>query len=725
MKYILERSTFVKNLKINEKFEIEGLEMINEEAPIEADIAFGDSYIGRMFASIFRMAQMGWDLKRVDSLINRLKLVAEKSIVYSTVDAETKKEIDDVVDESDNSAIYDSIIASLLKLKEQIKSKKYDNKTIVDMYKNIIGDIKDNFGDNSIEVAINKIEQEDVKNDVESIVNSAEKLSLPEPKETSKEISKVGASDNIVNVDKIQKIFDKVKSIMEILEKDPKNSGSSIQELESWSNKLEENLKVLENSINKLDGDKKTSAQNLIKNIKDVLAKVNQIKSKSSNKNVMESINGIFDLIFKINEDLKQLGSGETEKGLSVVNKNTSLVKTDNKESSKNSEDTDQKVEDVKSEDVTGDNIKIDENEIEIDDLISKLRDLSNKQKSTLKQAVDKIKDSTDKMINGKLDKVAFDPIEVLRIFNDANRIFVRQQIPSVRTGGKVSVARKNNWEPIGKGDGDSGPFRNIKLFSKWNDGVLELMKDKKLEPFFNSKIVKVDGEEKEVKYSVTAFINDMLNDNKAFNEGGYQKKYLDEHFGIKDFSSTSTKDNNTALNEYIESKELDYYGKYYSNQSFRLTLASADGKEKDYYFVGYNNEGMNELDEFNKKLCYFSKDNDTFIKNVFPEYQSNSSKNSEIYFGLITFGSKPVKVGTEVTLKYFKVDKVSELKDDQLPKATEEKLKVEGIYKLVDKDKKSVKAPKKGDNYFKYNGHTPYTVGGPSIKNIKKILGL
>ena len=83
MKYIRSRSEFLNHKKHN----------LILEGGLENDINWGDSLAGRLFSSIFRVAKMGVDTKRMDGLGNSLRKVFNESLDSSIKDPNNVKKI--------------------------------------------------------------------------------------------------------------------------------------------------------------------------------------------------------------------------------------------------------------------------------------------------------------------------------------------------------------------------------------------------------------------------------------------------------------------------------------------------------------------------------------------------------------------------------------------------------------------------------------------------------
>ena len=76
MKYIRSRSEFLNHKKHN----------LILEGGLENDINWGDSLVGRLFSSMFRVAKMGVDIKRMDGTGSALRDLFNKSVETSIKD---------------------------------------------------------------------------------------------------------------------------------------------------------------------------------------------------------------------------------------------------------------------------------------------------------------------------------------------------------------------------------------------------------------------------------------------------------------------------------------------------------------------------------------------------------------------------------------------------------------------------------------------------------------
>jgi hypothetical protein len=223
------------------------------------------------------------------------------------------------------------------------------------------------------------------------------------------------------------------------------------------------------------------------------------------------------------------------------------------------------------------------------------------------------------------------DPIiSIIRLFQRAYRLHTPGSIPSGRSGGKVSISVFNEYEYMGSGSGGDasspggGPYRNRKLFDKWQAGVDTILADTKYRALFSEKTVfefesptgeKGDQVKKGGKM-LLRFVNKLLDDNEMYRggDGGALYKVYEEYFGLKldskylspDSGSVSDieKNNNTA--EAVSVTKCDW-----------LNLADVDIKESNLYRL-------------------FQKDNRSDYEKMALKFSIKKDGKSVVYYGCI-----------------------------------------------------------------------------------------
>jgi hypothetical protein len=156
------------------------------------------------------------------------------------------------------------------------------------------------------------------------------------------------------------------------------------------------------------------------------------------------------------------------------------------------------------------------------------------------------------------------DPImEIVRLFQRAWRLHTPGIIPSGRTGGKVSTSVFMEYENLGDRDGTpdapgSGPYRNIELYEKWNEAVMNILSNSKYRTTIFSddakfawnykektEVAKIskDNLSKQGKAEIEGakplgkillrFVNRLLSDSEMYKKDGALPKFLNEYFGL------------------------------------------------------------------------------------------------------------------------------------------------------------------------------------------------
>ena len=152
---------------------------------------------------------------------------------------------------------------------------------------------------------------------------------------------------------------------------------------------------------------------------------------------------------------------------------------------------------------------------------------------------IEKTKTELEKTL--KEPKWIINVFDIIKTFKKASRIYIKTNIPSQRTDGEVTVAIANSWEALDGSGVDakkpgSGPFRNIKLYDKWNKIVIDIIDefDYALKKD-DSRVVLSDGSDPiKPKNSIYKFIIDALEGDKiSGGKGGSdQLKFLQGYFG-------------------------------------------------------------------------------------------------------------------------------------------------------------------------------------------------
>lgn len=217
--------------------------------------------------------------------------------------------------------------------------------------------------------------------------------------------------------------------------------------------------------------------------------------------------------------------------------------------------------------------------------------------------------------------------VEVLKLFNRAYKLHTTATIPGGRSGGAVSRSVYNEYTAFGGNSGNSGtsdgPYRNNKIFDKWEDSVLDILKTKKYQVLFlKTTKLKVGGELRDNGGAIfRKLITDLLDGERLYKQGA-QEKFLKEYFGgdadgksLETLNNEDKKANAEVAKEikevklaFVENSVIaeneDIKNKKYDNKF--LQLKSEDGKVIYVYVdtVGQNSVGFS----YCTSIYYFKK---------------------------------------------------------------------------------------------------------------------
>jgi len=158
--------------------------------------------------------------------------------------------------------------------------------------------------------------------------------------------------------------------------------------------------------------------------------------------------------------------------------------------------------------------------------------------------------------------------IEIVRLFKRAYRLHTTSVIPSGRTGGKVSNRVFREYENLGSNSGGSpeqpgpGPWRNVKLYDQWENAVMDILADNRYkttifsdecEFHFESDGSTVKSGKKSGKILLN-FITKLLADSKMYTGSGALPTFLKEYFGLTvDLSDTAMTHKGKSDNDVVQ----------------------------------------------------------------------------------------------------------------------------------------------------------------------------
>lgn len=327
--------------------------------------------------------------------------------------------------------------------------------------------------------------------------------------------------------------------------------------------------KTLNYEPNKLNELYKGAGKNLIGNNVDSIAekiakfykRAAQFETANLYTNIGEvgtSLKSFVDTMKKINTGIKPAVKVAEKPSVKepVVAQNSSILMSYNKFLKINEEiEESDKKDDLKEE---GTEDKSAPGEVATGSTSEKIRDFWDRKCKTTKNYVmdktevdkvnanlEKIKDNTDNFVIDGLDPI----INIIRLFNRAYKIFTVSFISKRKDGPGASTLAE--YTPYGTGN--TGPYRNNKIFNIWEDAVLKILGDTKYQYIFSKDtklrmpIVPNPKKPEDYEYRENAganlrrFMTDILNGEQLYkisgsgNDKGAQSTFLASYFGEPD----------------------------------------------------------------------------------------------------------------------------------------------------------------------------------------------
>jgi hypothetical protein len=540
MKYLKSRSQFIENRR-NKLITEEKKYNLILEGGLENDLKWGDTVVGRIFASMFRVAKMGVDIKRIEGAGNALRQLFLNATREGFKDPKLKEDLETIENNIKLTGYVDGLI-------EQLKAANVKN---IQQY--IIG-IPDDVTPEVLSIisgSYNFTNPKSPKNkdkeviDVLLSIESWEEEEQEEEEESSEEDKNVPVNNDSL----IKNIKENLKELKNIIDNRPtenqevikkptpdeefKRDTSGGETKKNTSNKemIKQNSSIqwnltnesniddihynesLKNLINKIDGLKTTRKFidrlfkvedkiliNIYKTIHGGL-KANTYSSIPLFKESVDDVsvsNNISDISKEIAMFYKFTEQYENHKnfydkmvviGKSLESFNSSMKKIrlelDNKSTNESV------FSDFEQKDNDETNINVEDNTIKnikkSDGSIKYMLWFNNKILPIQKNLINLLKNVEEEQekLNKEAEKNIYilDVIEIIKIFKKASRLYIKTRIPSNRSGGKITTFRSNNWETTSGGTvdpdrPDGGPFRNIKLYEKWSKIVLDIVNE-------------------------------------------------------------------------------------------------------------------------------------------------------------------------------------------------------------------------------------------------------
>lgn len=299
------------------------------------------------------------------------------------------------------------------------------------------------------------------------------------------------------------------------------------------------------------------------------------------------------------------------------------------------------------------------------DEYLSKWLSIDDEKKALDKEINELSKNSNKKsiVING------IDPImEIVRLFNRAYKLHTWPYIPSGRSRGKVSQMTLREYDFIGSGNPPAngaepgyGPWRNNKIFEKWEEAVTAIIANPDYQVIFDKdtviQTVGKDGGKPDARINVSEsvmilerkegggktllkFINEMMDGDKLYKSGA-QAKFIKEYFGIdvKDESlgfkgdkkaigemADKVKDNPTL--EFKSVKKIDY-----TPRSIHSITTNGASASKTIYMLFQSNDNNNLYFKYSDSFYHLKKCLNTHFEVNPGELSGLNFSNSEPVF--------------------------------------------------------------------------------------------
>jgi hypothetical protein len=599
---VLGPKEYLENLKY---------QRVNEEV-FQNDISWGDSLVGRMFASVGRKVSDTYNNKKIGDLLKKL----EDTINVEALKTVEKNvpEIKESSDKAKQKPIIDRLIGYLEKgdiegVKRLSENVEFDNvlNKLNDDDRKFIESLLDDKVDSESDTSIGNIETslKDFKTIIDTVVvesyyDFSEYFSI---------------NESINNYDQFKVLIKREKDLMK------RNLKSIFIEIKKFYKNPKYTIIDSANFLTKGDKSKFVDfkkVSEISKEISDFLKLVKDGRININDQNIKDKI-----VKLKLDESIliKEEFQWDSNRASGVI---SNLKKIDTKVDVASLSENDEKIENIKQFPI--DSLKI----------------------------VQIFKDASRLFIKQRIPSSRSDG----RISNSRAQDWEKVD----RNGGVEGVDPKNPG---------SGPFRRISLFDKWNDGVLDII-NKYDNIISNAVIKKKDGsiakdKEGENVSPLKKFMIDSLEKPELQIGGSAQSTYLRSHLGMDEKTASSfsedgkkssgnKSDNETKLDskwEWVDSEisKTEHKGLYRFSIRSNIELEKGDLKIKFpqsdsiYLYISGNN-GKNNKNNY--PYWGIISDRDDWIK-IDGYSISNKNPDTNIYYCEINFDKKGISL-TNVT---------------------------------------------------------------------------
>lgn len=287
------------------------------------------------------------------------------------------------------------------------------------------------------------------------------------------------------------------------------------------------------------------------------------------------------------------------------------------------------------------------------------------------KEDVEKLKKETESKKKDIKNITTDNIIEIVKLFNKAYKTYTTNNIPSGRSNGKVSNKTFNKYTNLGGSNGTPsnpgyGPWRNDKMFSKFESGVMDIIKDENYKKIFHkdTPMIMGDGTKKKGGGKILfEFINKMLSGDRYYKDD-IQRNLLNDYFGITPKKSEideteKGKLSSSQLAKKVKEKPILEFKKISDFLIKQGSVYVIESNNLHYYLLGVYKRGdytyFKMSRSFKDFYSYFSKDYN--IKKG--ELDTMRKNNQGLIFGAFLSDVK-IERGTSINIDFIDLKEYS-----------------------------------------------------------------
>lgn len=351
------------------------------------------------------------------------------------------------------------------------------------------------------------------------------------------------------------------------------------------------------------------------------------------------------------------------------------------------------------------------------------------------KTEVEKIKRNVEESSN-TINEFGYDHIlEIVKLFNKAYKIYTTPTIPSGREGGKVSNKTFREYTYLGSGspgtlsDPGYGPWRNNKVFDRFEDAIQDIKKSDEYKPIFSAEtnVVFGDGTVKKGGGKILLkFIEDLLDGDSLYKTGA-QKKFMEKYFNLKvepkeiGINRKDTKDDKSTsdIADDVVSKEKKFIFKKVNKieNITRSLYVIEEGSKKDFYYMLIITEDEKsvyvKMSKSFSQIGRYYKEND--IKISKGDITRISTQKRDLLFGKIDKSKFDLNIGDKLDVSVFSFQKLSEDRQRIKQNIEKKEINIRNIYTLKDEKGDLGKLGRKDKTSYGKEDNSDY-------KNLKEV---